>query len=182
MIKVILRLTLATALMMAMLLSITFAAENGEFSFALNASGDGYIVAGYAGSDSVVVVPDWHEGKPVTGIGTGAFMGNTLLTKASLPSSIKSIGASAFKNCSRLATINTYTASAEPPAAARLPGDANVDGIVNLYDALIILKYDLDPTVAINTSNADVNADGKADIHDALKIMQKNAGWYITLQ
>jgi len=64
----------------------------------------------------------------------------------------------------------------------RIPGDANVDGEVDMHDALLILQYDAEGNVNINTSNADVNADGAADIYDVLLILQYDAGWNVTLQ
>lgn len=68
-----------------------------------------------------------------------------------------------------------------PVESDRLPGDANDDGSVNIYDALRVLQYGVDSSVAINLSNADVNADGQVDIHDALLLLQYDAGWRVTL-
>lgn len=64
----------------------------------------------------------------------------------------------------------------------RVPGDANVDGQVDLEDVLCILRCDAGETVAISRQNADVNADGKADMQDALLISQLIAGWNVTLK
>lgn len=69
-----------------------------------------------------------------------------------------------------------------PVESSRLPGDANDDGVVDLYDVLRILQYGMDNGTAINLSNADVNADSQADIYDALLIMQYAAGWSVTLR
>lgn len=181
MIKTLMRWMLAAALSVCLLLAAASAAETDSFTFSLNAAGTGYVVTGYTGSASDVTVPDWYDGKPVTAIGAGAFMGNSGVTRVALPSSITSIGASAFKNCSALTMLTTYQADAEPPVS-RLPGDANDDGRVNIYDALAVIKYLDDSAQTINTSNADVNGDGVADFHDALKIMQREAGWRVTLQ
>lgn len=63
-----------------------------------------------------------------------------------------------------------------------VPGEANVDGTVDINDALVILRYASGETVSINIRNADVNADGNVDIHDALLILQYDAGWNVTLQ
>ena len=73
----------------------------------------------------------------------------------------------------------------EPPAGdigARVPGDANEDGFVDIFDALLVLQYDAGWDVQINTSNGDVNADGIADIFDALLLLQYDAGWDVVLQ
>lgn len=65
---------------------------------------------------------------------------------------------------------------------ARIPGDANDDGVADLFDALLVLQYDAGWGVSINASNADVNADGMADLFDALLILQYDAGWDVTLK
>lgn len=73
----------------------------------------------------------------------------------------------------------------EPPSGdvgARVPGDANEDEFVDIFDALLVLQYDAGWDVQINTSNGDVNADGIADIFDALLLLQYDAGWDVVLQ
>lgn len=176
------RLALAAAVMICLMMASALAADTEGFTFSSDSTGAGCVVTAYTGTASEVKIPDWYDSMPVTGIGAGAFMGNTGIRSVQLPSSITSIGASAFKNCSALSSISTYAAASEPPAAARVPGDANEDGYVNLYDALAVLKYDRGLTTDINTSNADVNADGNANIYDALIIQQYSAGWHVTLK
>ena len=61
---------------------------------------------------------------------------------------------------------------------ARMPGDANKDGGVNLDDVLCILRQDS----SINSSNANVNGDDVVDLDDALLMMQYCAGWSVSLQ
>jgi len=65
--------------------------------------------------------------------------------------------------------------------SVRLPGDANVDGLVNILDALLVLQHDVGWEVEINVSNADVDGDGAATIMDALKILQYDVGWEVEL-
>ena len=65
---------------------------------------------------------------------------------------------------------------------ARIPGDANDDGVVNIYDALLVLQYDAGWNVSLNTRNADVNASDGVDIYDALLILQYGAGEDVTLK
>lgn len=72
--------------------------------------------------------------------------------------------------------INTLTR--EPN---RLPGDANEDGEVDIYDALVILRYAAGQKVTICLYNADVNDDDQADILDAILILQQGAGWNVEL-
>lgn len=65
--------------------------------------------------------------------------------------------------------------------SARVPGDANEDGIADIFDALLVLKYDCGWNVTLNKSNADVNADGVADIFDALLLLKYDCGWNVEL-
>lgn len=66
--------------------------------------------------------------------------------------------------------------------SSRLPGDANVDSVVDVSDALCILRLGAEQNVVINTSNADVTGDGKVDSQDVLRIMQYAAGWDVELK
>ena len=173
---------MAAMIAVCLFLSSALAENSGEFSFASNADGTGYVVTAYNGQASSVTVPDWHNGLPVVAIGEGAFQGNGELRSVSLPSSVTVIGKAAFKNCSALAAVTSYAAAAQPPAPPRVPGDANDDGMVNIVDALVVLQYDVGWDVPINISNADVNGSGGADIMDALLILQYDVGWDIELQ
>lgn len=67
-------------------------------------------------------------------------------------------------------------------SGTRVPGDANEDGVADIFDALLVLQYDAGWEVTINTSNGDVNEDGIADIFDALLILQYDAGWDVVLK
>lgn len=64
----------------------------------------------------------------------------------------------------------------------RVPGDTNVDGKVDLNDALLVFEYGSGKNVSINLYNADVNQDGRVDAQDALLIMQYVSGWDVKLQ
>lgn len=164
------------ALLLAMLLlSVGAFAEDAEFTFALNDAGDGYVVTGYTGTASGVKVPDWYNQKPVTEIGGAAFQGNTRINSVSLPSTITRIGVAAFKNCTALSSVISYTASAEPPVAPALIGDADDNGVVDIYDALLVMQYDAGWNVSLNVQNSDMNADNSIDLQDALQILEKGA-------
>lgn len=63
-----------------------------------------------------------------------------------------------------------------------LPGDANDDGCVNIYDALLIQQLCAGWSVAVNRDNADVNGNGGVELYDALLILQYAAGQDVTLQ
>lgn len=162
-------------LALVILLTAAAFAEVEEFTFALNAAGDGYVVTGYTGSDSAVKVPDWYNQKPVTEIGKNAFQGNTAITNVSLPSTITRIGEAAFKNCTRLSTVNSYDAAAEPPAEDRVLGDADDSGATDIYDALLVMQYDAGWSVSLNMENADMDDNEIINLEDALLILQQGA-------
>ncbi len=157
-------------------------AEETDFDFSLNSSGNGYVVTKYNGSAGSVTIPDWYNNLPVTEIGSGAFEGNTALKAVSLPSVITRIGKAAFKNCTNLSKISSYKAAENPPAADRVPGDVNGDGKVDAKDGLLVMQYDAGWNVSIDPDNADVNANGAADLGDAVLIFQYAAGQEVTLK
>lgn len=174
-------------MMAAMLAVCVFAfpamAEGTDgFTFALSADGQGYVLTAYSGQEETVTVPDWYNRLPVVAIGEGAFQGNSALTVVKLPSSVTVIGKAAFKNCSSLKSVTSYQAAEAPPAPARIPGDADDDGMVTMMDAIVILQYDVGWNVTINLSNSDVDADGMVTMMDAILILQYDVGWNVTLQ
>lgn len=178
----VLRTLILTALALCLLCCVAAFADTNEFTFALNGDGDGYVVTGYTGSDASVTVPDWYNNLPVTEIGSGAFQGNNAIKTVSLPSTVVKIGASAFKNCSSLNKITSYTADDQPPAAARIPGDADDNGRVDAHDALLVMQYDAGWDVSVEKTNADVNANGGVDLDDAVLIFRYDAGENVTLK
>ena len=66
--------------------------------------------------------------------------------------------------------------------SGRLPGDADNNGAVNMNDALTVLRYCAGEGNAINLSNADVTGDSQVSTQDALLILQREAGWNVTLK
>ena len=168
------RCMILVALMLCLLMTGAALADADDFTFALNAGGDGYVVTGYSGSDATVTVPDWHNSLPVTEIGASAFQGNTTLKTVKLPSSLERIGASAFKGCKNLAKVTDYSAAAEPPAPAHVPGDADGNGTVDARDVLLVMQYDAGWSVS--KPDADVNGDGAVDLKDAVRILKYCAG------
>lgn len=73
------------------------------------------------------------------------------------------------------------TVTGEKYVQVRLPGDANDDGSVDIFDALTVLQYSTGWSIEVNRSNSDVNQDGECDIFDALLILQYNVGWQVNL-
>lgn len=65
---------------------------------------------------------------------------------------------------------------------SRLPGDADDNGSVDIYDALTILKHLSGEAVDINLTNAEVNRDNQVNVQDAMLIMEKGAGWNVKLK
>ena len=53
---------LLLALSLCLILMTAALADAEDFVFALNTSGDGYVVTGYTGSETSVTVPDWYNG------------------------------------------------------------------------------------------------------------------------
>ena len=70
-----------------------------------------------------------------------------------------------------------YDYQGETPDEERMPGDADGDGEVNGKDALLILRFILDPETGIDQENADANGDCSVSLTDALLIWQYACGW-----
>ena len=66
---------------------------------------DTYEVIGYEGTLNDVYIGRKHEGKPIRSIGITAFQNCSILNSITLSSSIISIGNGAFKNCENLTSI-----------------------------------------------------------------------------
>jgi len=64
-----------------------------------------YVVTGYTGTATDVVIRSIYCGKSVTGIDGSVFKNNTALTSITLPNSVTSIGQSAFEGCTLLASV-----------------------------------------------------------------------------
>ena len=74
--------------------------------FKLNDYSQSYAVASIGTcTDTDVVIPDTHEGLPVTSIDKEAFKGCTSLTSVTIPNSVTSIGNSAFERCTGLTSV-----------------------------------------------------------------------------
>ena len=71
--------------------------------FGLNETETGWVVSGYSGTDTELVIPDTYMGAPVTAIGyetdRGMFYGNKTLQRVVVPDSVEYIGAGAFEYC-----------------------------------------------------------------------------------
>ena len=100
---------LVLALISVLCLGLASCAANTEtyenFVCRFDAKTDGYIIVGYKGAEAELEIPASLNGKPVTEIGGGAFLGNVKLTKVTFPKTVKLIGASAFSGCTALTEL-----------------------------------------------------------------------------
>ncbi len=107
----------AVILVLVLLLSINlpvFAAENTDFIF--DVIGTQARITGYTGSKTEIEIPASLNGRIVTEIGSGAFVGKSSIQSVKLPETIRTISQDAFKNCASLKAIvipSTVTAIAE---------------------------------------------------------------------
>lgn len=79
-----------------------------------------YIVTGIGTASGDIIIPDTHEGLPVTYIGSSAFGYCSNLTSIEIPAGVASIGEDAFFNCSNLESV-TF---AEGSQLTTIGGDA----------------------------------------------------------
>ncbi|MBP5230660.1 MAG: leucine-rich repeat protein [Clostridia bacterium] len=92
--------------------TITGTVELSETAFSagleyeLGCAGDAYTVTGIGTcTDVELVIPDQHEGLPVTSIGEEAFYGNDRITGVTIPDAVKTIELDAFTGCSALTSV-----------------------------------------------------------------------------
>ena len=82
----------------------SFALNYGSFSYEI--VDNEVVITKYIGTNKTsATVPATIKGIPVVAIAEGAFKGNTELTSVKVSEGIRDIGASAFENCTSLATI-----------------------------------------------------------------------------
>ena len=74
--------------------------EDKLFTYHYSEDNVGIVITGYQGTDSVLVIPETLDEKPVIMIGDGAFAGINTIRSLILPDSIIEIGEDAFWDCS----------------------------------------------------------------------------------
>jgi len=83
--------------------------ELSDFRFTYN--GEGYVVVGYDGDSSNVVIPSTYNGKPVVAIGDaynyGVFYNKPFITSISVPNSVTDVYYANFASCKNL-VYNEY--------------------------------------------------------------------------
>ncbi len=79
-------------------------ADEDDFSYMLINGGEEYAILYLAEAEGAnrIIIPETHNGKPVTAICNGAFTADLNLTEAYIPDSVKYIGTNAFNGCSNL--------------------------------------------------------------------------------
>ncbi|MBQ7546060.1 MAG: leucine-rich repeat protein [Clostridia bacterium] len=138
----------------------------------------------------------------VTDVGDDDFYYCTNLKSVHVPFSVNSIGSDAFTGCSSLIYIcsdfadNYYTRYIADQngfefrlcdghgSPARVPGDANGDGVLDLKDVIRIRRFLAGGwNVTLIESASDVDADRAVTLQDAVLILRSLAGgWDVTLQ
>jgi len=73
-----------------------------------------------------------------------------------------------------LGALNITKIEEEEPAG--LWGDANDNGVVNLQDAILILKFAVGESVTINQKLSDVTGEGSVKINDAILVLKRSVG------
>lgn len=81
------------------------APTGSTFHFQLLDDEDVYIITGYSGNRTTIILPQTYNGIPVVGIGSKAFERNNNLTSITIPNCYTSIGHYAFMDCSALTSI-----------------------------------------------------------------------------
>jgi hypothetical protein len=79
--------------------------QPSDFRFTINADDTTYLVYAGTARSGAVVIPGSYNGKPVTMIGTHAFIDCTGLTSITIPASVVALGISPFSGCTNLASI-----------------------------------------------------------------------------
>ncbi len=83
--------------------------EDITASLTFEQKGNGYVVTGASGQEERIIIPNEHEGLPVTEIGESAFAYSkhtSNITYVSIPDSVTVIGLNAFHNRSKLITVD----------------------------------------------------------------------------
>src|ERR1043166_3944619 len=90
-----------TLLPLLLLMSPVLAQDN-DFTYISNGQ---LTITAYTGRGGTITAPAMINGRPVTGIGVGAFAGSISLTRVTIPNGVKTIGTSAFHSCTSLTDV-----------------------------------------------------------------------------
>ncbi len=104
------------------------------------------------------------------------YTANPSVTVTGLQAGTTRIAAVLDNGAAAICTVTVYDPN------ARLPGDVNDDGKVDVHDALRIMQYCAGWSVSVNGYAGDVDADGDVDLNDALLILQHTSGLNVQLK
>lgn len=90
---------------MALFVSACNSGKKFEFEFEYDENSNGYFVTGGRGKSNEIVIPNSHDGLPVTGIDSNAFSSFYTLKSVEIPDSVIFIGESAFRDCEGLESV-----------------------------------------------------------------------------
>ena len=82
-----------------------FSENSSGFKYTINATGTAYLVTGYSGTGTNVVVPDYFKGKPVRNINRDVFKNNTEIQRITIGKNVTYIGQYAFYGCTGLTAL-----------------------------------------------------------------------------
>lgn len=129
------------------------ATKNGE-AFSVNGTGT-------ATGATKIVVPDTHEGKPVTEIGNMAFMSQKNLKTLILPDSITKIGDSAFDGCSALTSFTVPSSLTEVGESAFYAAVELKTVYVDSLDTWLGIAFEYDTESSPLAYNGTLFVDGQ---------------------
>ena len=136
----------AVALFAASLCLLLLSCGNGKkddkgLIYTLDKATDTYTVTGYTGNAKEIEIPAKYDSKLVAAIGTSAFNGNVSITKVTIPSSVKTIGSTAFYGCTELTEVVFSEGSElkEIPTGA-FSGCPKLDGVI-IPDSVTRIGY-----------------------------------------
>jgi hypothetical protein len=124
-----------------------------EADFATEPDGGGVVIVKYRGNGGDVVIPPTIDGKPVRGIGEGAFSGCSSLTAVTIPDGVTTIGMAAFSGCTSLKTISVHSANRWYKA---------IDGVLFTKDGKTLHTYPADGKTAYTIPNSVTAIAGNA--------------------
>ncbi len=82
-----------------------FSENSSRFKYTINATGTAYLVTGYSGTGTNVVVPDYFKGKPVRNINRDVFKNHTEIQRITIGKNVTYIGQYAFYGCTGLTAL-----------------------------------------------------------------------------
>lgn len=86
-------------------LEITPVIDTDNYLFESLPYNEGYMVTGYMGDETHLIIPSTYQDMPVVSIGEKAFYNNSFITRVTIPNTVTSIGSAAFYKASSLTSV-----------------------------------------------------------------------------